>query len=257
MGKRDKESPNLGKRRKQTLPVNAPNSDENCLLDAVIFDFDGILMDTDPLWMEAETHFAAMHGRAWTSEMGQQLIGLPFSATIEALKQHTQTGYSPAEIETWLVNLMVAEVQKQAAPWLPGIEDLIGALRAAQVPRALVTSVSRPIALAAVNRLDPHTFAVIITAEDVSCPKPDPQPYQVAIAALTNEAPGITAKRVVALEDSPSGIASALAAGTRTVGIPCVLPVEKRVGLSRVPSAACLDLALLCRIAAGEVVDLL
>lgn len=257
MGKRDEKSSDLGKMRKLMPSVKIKDSAEKCLLQAVIFDFDGILMNTDPLWMEAEAHFAALHGQTWTSERGQQLIGLPFSATIAALKKHTQTSSSPAEIKTWLINFMVAKVGEQVAPWLPGIEDLIGELRSAQVPLALVTSVSRPIAFAAVNQLDPHTFAVVVTAEDVTSSKPDPQPYEVAIAALTEVAPSITAKRVVALEDSPSGIASALAAGTNVVGIPCVLPVEKRAGLSRVPSAEFLDLASLCRIAAGEVVDLL
>ncbi|MGO1178555.1 HAD-IA family hydrolase, partial [Cellulosimicrobium funkei] len=82
--------------------------------------------------------------------------------------------------------------------------------------------------------------------------KPDPEPYLLAAQRL-----GVDVTRCVAIEDSPAGIASARAAGAATLGVEAVVPVLPAPGLSRTPSLELVDVALLSRLVAGDVVDLM
>ena len=131
---------------------------------------------------------------------------------------------------------------EREAVLMPGALDLLAEVRQAGIPRILVTSSERVIMDAVLTSLARHdiAFTATVCGADVREPKPDPEPYLLA-AALIGADPGAC----VALEDSPNGVLSALAAGCVTIAVPGVAPVAPRPGLTIVGSLAEVDLALL------------
>jgi beta-phosphoglucomutase-like phosphatase (HAD superfamily) len=108
----------------------------------------------------------------------------------------------------------------------------------------------RSLTTALVAAAPAGVFGAVVAGDDVTFGKPHPESYLLAAAQL-----GVDVRRCVAIEDSPPGIASALAAGARTIGIEVVVPVPPQPGLSRIGSLTELTLADLGRIAQGAIVD--
>lgn len=114
---------------------------------------------------------------------------------------------------------------------MPGAGELLDALRDEGVPVALVTSSLPEIADAVLKSVGRDRFDAIVTAGDVLRPKPDPEPYLTAARLL-----GVRPVRSVVLEDSPTGVAAATAAGCAVVAVPSLLPIEAAPGRLVVPS---------------------
>ncbi|PFG43075.1 HAD superfamily hydrolase (TIGR01509 family) [Isoptericola jiangsuensis] len=223
-------------------------SDAPALPAAVLWDMDGTLVDTEPYWIRAEHELVAAYGGSWSHEQALELVGNPLTVSAEILRD---AGVDlPVE---GIVDHLLGRVRHQvdlAVPWRPGARELLAALGGAGIPCALVTMSYSVLADAVVAHV-PGAFTTLVTGDQVSRGKPDPEPYLVAAARL-----GVAVTGCVAIEDSPTGITSALAAGARTLGVEAVVPVEPRPGLSRADSLADVDLDVVRRIAAGEVVDL-
>nr|WP_149204511.1 HAD family phosphatase [Actinotalea subterranea] len=217
---------------------------------AVLWDMDGTLVDTEPAWMGAEAALVAEFGGRWTQEDALTMIGLPLEPAARILQTHG-VDLPVEEIGERLVDGVVAAVARELA-WQPGALDLLAALRAAGVPCALVTMSYRRFAEAVLAQGPEGLFDVVVTGDEVTHGKPHPEPYLLAAAAL-----GVEARQCVAIEDSPVGVASALASGARTLGVQHIAPVESRPGLSRVGSLEGIGLREIAGIAAGEVIDLL
>lgn len=211
-----------------SAPPEAP-----ALPAAVLLDLDGTLIDTEPLWLAAETALAAQHGVTWTVQDGLAQVGRSMRSTGDALARRG-VDLAVEEIVATLVARVGAAV-RASVPWQPGAWELLEALCLLQVPMALVTSSPRvlaePVAAAAARRYAAPVFASVVAGDDGPRPKPDPEPYLWAAARL-----GVDVTRCVVLEDSPSGIASGLAAGARVIGVESVLPVTPRPGLGIVRS---------------------
>jgi HAD superfamily hydrolase (TIGR01509 family) len=216
---------------------------------AVLWDMDGTLVDTEPYWIRAEHELVAAHGGSWSHEQALELVGNPLTVSAELL-QAAGVDLPVAGIVDHLLGKVRHQVDAEV-PWRPGARELLAALGAAGVPCALVTMSYSVLADAVVAHV-PGAFTTLVTGDQVSRGKPDPEPYLVAAARL-----GVAVGECVAIEDSPTGITSALAAGARTLGVEAVLPVEPRPGLSRAKSLVDVDLDVVRRIAGGEVVDLL
>ena len=215
-------------------------------LQAVMFDMDGLLVNSEPLWFEAESAIMARMGSPWGPADQQHLIGgsLPRST---AYMQGKAAQPVPREvIAKWLVEGMADLVRARGVQVMPGALDLLAEITAAGVPHALVTSAEPEIMTAALDSIGVR-FPVTVCAADVIRGKPDPEPYRLAAARL-----GVAPERSVALEDSPTGIRSAHAAGLTVVAVPSVPPPP---GLARltVPSLRAVDLATLRETAAGRV----
>nr|WP_277210784.1 HAD family phosphatase [Isoptericola croceus] len=209
---------------------------------------DGTLVDTEPYWIAAEHELVAEHGGTWTHDQALQLVGNPLEVSAGVLRD-AGVDLPVPEIVERLLTRVTAQVRDDV-PWRPGARDLLDMLGGAGVRCALVT-MSYAVLAEAVTAHVPGAFAVLVTGDQVERGKPDPEPYLVAARRL-----GVAAEDCVAIEDSPAGISSALAAGARTLGVEAVLPVEPRAGLSRARTLADVDLELLRRLAAGDVLDL-
>jgi HAD superfamily hydrolase (TIGR01509 family) len=187
-------------------------------LGAVLFDMDGLLVDSEPLWFEAERSVMSRLGGPWAEADQQELIGGSLAHTVGYMRARARWPVPPEQIASWLLGAMTDLLTGGGVPLMPGAAELLAGLDAAGIPRGLVTSAQRQI-MTAVLASTGLVFAVTVCGEDVRVTKPGPEPYQRG-AALLGEAPA----RCVALEDSPNGVASALAAGCPVIAVPSLHP---------------------------------
>ncbi|MFD1506840.1 HAD family hydrolase [Georgenia yuyongxinii] len=217
---------------------------------AVLWDMDGTLVDTEPYWMASETELVSRHGGIWTHEQGLQLVGNDLITSARIIRAQTGIPGTDEEIVEQVLAGVVERVRTHGAPWRPGALDLLARLRGAGVPCALVTMSYDVFAAAVLEAAPPGTFDVVVTGDQVTRGKPHPEAYLTAADRL-----GVDITRCVAVEDSPTGVVSALASGARTIAVPLMLPIEAREGLSRLRTLEDVELDLLARIADGDVVD--
>ena len=198
---------------------------------AVIFDNDGLLLDTEEAWTRAEVELFARRRRTWTMAHKQELLGSsgPIAeAKLERMLDLPGTGRALWEE---LHELVMDEVLKPIEP-RPGAFELLARLTAAGVPLGLASNSSRPFVervLTSAGLLGARSpFSVVVTAEDVEHPKPAPDLYLAACAAL-----GADPTRCAALEDSEPGARAAVAAGLWVIGVPYLPggPMPAGIGL--------------------------
>jgi HAD superfamily hydrolase (TIGR01509 family) len=190
--------------------------------EAVVFDNDGLLLDTEDAWTRAESTLFERRGHVFTFEHKRELLGTArdvASAKIEAMLD--LPGQAEALYDE-LHELVMAEARKGVAP-RPGAIELLESLRSAGVPVAVASNSSREFVesvLGVAELLDGH-FDAVVTVEDVASPKPAPDIYLAACDAL-----GAAPSRSAALEDSAIGVASAAAAGMFVIGVPYFADTE-------------------------------
>ena len=143
-------------------------------------------------------------------------------------------------IDTGSVKSTVQEVGLFATElvWRPGARELLHDVRAAGVPTALVTSTSRRAVEVALDTLGRHNFDAVVCGDEVAFTKPHPDPYLRAAKLL-----GVEPSGCVAIEDSPAGVASALAAGARVIGVPNAVSLSPMTGLTLLTTLSGLTLA--------------
>jgi HAD superfamily hydrolase (TIGR01509 family) len=189
-------------------------------VQAVLFDMDGTIVDTEPYWIAAEYALVRAHGGTWTDEHAHALVGSALLVSAEYIREHGQVDLAPERIVELLLDEVVASALA-AMPWRPGARELLAEAAAAGVPCALVTMSYRRLADAVVDALPAGTFATVVTGDQVLDGKPHPEAYLTAAARL-----GVDAAHCVAIEDSPTGVASAEAAGCAVVAVPHHVPLD-------------------------------
>ena len=181
---------------------------------AVLWDMDGTLVDTEPLWMAAETPLVESHGGTWTHEDALRLVGLGLHDAARVL-QDAGVKMSADAIVTHLTDEVMASLAREGVPFRPGARELLADLRARGVKTALVTMSLRHMALSIAELIGPDAFDIVIAGDDATRPKPYPDPYLQACAGL-----GVDPTDCVAIEDSPNGLRAAVASGTTSLGVP-------------------------------------
>jgi HAD superfamily hydrolase (TIGR01509 family) len=182
---------------------------------AVVFDNDGLLLDTEEAWTRAETELFARRGAEFSFEHKRDLIGS--SHTIAAGKLEVMLGL-PGEGEALMAELhelVMEEARKEVAP-RPGAVELVDALNDAGIPIAVASNSQRAFldrVLRSSGMAD--RFAITVAGDEVPNPKPAPDIYLEACRRL-----GAEPARSVGLEDSPTGATAAKAAGLTVIGVP-------------------------------------
>jgi len=197
---------------------------------AVLFDMDGLLIDSEPLWLESETAVMARLGASWSTADQMQLLGGSLNRTVAYLLAKATRPVPPATVAQWLMAGIAERVQTRGVPIRPGARELLAEVAAAGLPHALVTSSERRFMDVVLARTGMR-FDVTVCADDVAMTKPDPEPYLLAAKLL-----GVEPGRCFALEDSPNGVASAQAAGCQVFAVPSLVPIEPAPGRTVVGS---------------------
>ena len=183
---------------------------------AIIFDMDGVLVDSEPLFLNAINRLLVQEGVDPVSEAENQefLIGTTIQETWRQLKLRRPLPL-PAETYMQRYDAIVREVMMQELAPQPGVRALIAACRQRGLPVAVASS-SRHIwvdlKLAAIGLTG--AFDLVLGGDDVTRGKPEPDIYLKAAAGL-----GLPPEQCIAIEDSPIGIAAAVAAGTCTIAV--------------------------------------
>lgn len=191
---------------------------------AVLFDNDGLTLDTEPIWTRAEEVLFARYGVEFTMDHKRYILGS--APAVAAVKLEEILGHPGQALTEELYALTIAAFAGGVEP-MPGALELIAALREAGIPIGLVSNSTRAFVDAALAQAGlTGTFAVTVVGEEVAAPKPAPDTYLAAAAAL-----GVDPLGCVVLEDSPTGVEAGRAAGMRTIGVPSLDGVELRADL--------------------------
>lgn len=202
---------------------------------AVLFDMDGTLIDSEPAWMAAEARLAAEFGIDWTAADAAALVGIDLWDGAAHFIARGVTMDADAIVER-LVDEVIADLG-DTLPARPGALELLRALRDEGVPIALVTMSTRSIVdrveAALARSLGGSPFDATVAGDECDEGKPHPEPYLRGAALL-----GVDAADAVAIEDSFTGVASALAAGITTIGVPHAVDVSRVPGVVHWPTLA-------------------
>lgn len=209
------------------------------LARAVLFDMDGLLVDSEPLWTVAETELAARLGGVWNDEVKAAVVGHRLDTAIPIILEWYGVPVTAASVDgAWgsLLSRMV-ELFDTELPLHDGALDLIDAVRSRGVATALVSSSYRVLVDAALHRLGAKRFDVTLAGDEVTHAKPAPEPYLTACARL-DVPPALS----VVVEDALSGVLAAEAAGCPVVAVPFVAPIEPAPGRWVVPALTDIDI---------------
>lgn len=189
---------------------------------AVIFDNDGLLLDTESVWTRAERDLFERYGREFTPADKLELVGTSAEIAGGVLERRLGEQGRAWELIEELNALVIAELE-HGVEAMVGARDLLEALKRRGTPIGLVSNSPLRFVLRSIEIVGFHEeFDVVLSAHEVAAPKPAPDPYLEACRRLGVE-PG---PEVVALEDSPTGVAAARAAGLRVIGVPSLDGVE-------------------------------
>ncbi len=193
-------------------------------LQAVLFDMDGLLVDTEHAWFAAETSVMAELGGSWSEADAVAMVGGPLDRVARYMSGLVGDSVDPRRVETLIVDTMAALLEA-GADHRPGADALLESLVVAGIPCALVSSSPRLLVDAVLASVGGDRFAFTIAGDEVPRTKPFPDPYLLATARL-----GAEASRCIVLEDSPTGVAAGEAAGCLVVAVPYVATIEPAPG---------------------------
>jgi HAD superfamily hydrolase (TIGR01509 family) len=202
---------------------------------ALLFDMDGTLVDSEELWLEAEIRTMRALGAPWGPDDQAHCLGGPLERVAEYMVQRAGASVPSDVVGQRLLTEVLDLVRALPPLWRPGARELVEDCLAQRVPCALVSASWRSLMNAVVAAISAdlgrQPFDVIIAGDEVSVSKPHPEPYLAAARHL-----GVEIDDCAAIEDSPTGVRSAHAAGAFTVAVPHLVPIAPDARLVVVPT---------------------
>jgi HAD superfamily hydrolase (TIGR01509 family) len=211
-----------------------PDSDEvhaggTLLPAAVLFDMDGLLVETEHLWYAAEGTVMAGLGAEWGPEHQAALVGGPLSHAVSYMVGHAGGGHDEDEVMDQLLTEMERLLRSEPVHWRPGAKALLFACQEAGVPVALVSASWRnlvdAVSDAVLHEVGHGMFTTTVAGDESERTKPFPDPYLLAAARI-----GVDPAHCVVLEDSAVGAAAGRASGAFVVAVPSVVEVAPERG---------------------------
>lgn len=187
---------------------------------AVLWDMDGTLVDSEPLWLEAELEMLARYGLELTDEIRTMLVGSGLRAAAEVFRGLGVTMSVDEIIDEW-AGAVIAGFERDGFDWRPGALELLQQLRASGIPSVMVTMSVRSIAETVIAQLPEGTFVGLVSGDDVAHEKPHPDPYLRGAALV-----GARVEDCVVIEDSGNGLRSAMASGAVSIGVPNIVALD-------------------------------
>lgn len=190
--------------------------------DAVLWDMDGTLVDTEKLWTVSLADTARWLGGELSRAAREAMVGGNMTGTLDILFDDLGVAPDPARQAAaveWL-STRTAELFAAGLEWRPGARDALRAVRAAGWPTALVTNTGRALTELALDTIGRDFFITSVCGDEVAHGKPAPDPYRRAAELL-----GVEPGRCLAVEDSPTGALAAERAGAAVLVVPCEVPV--------------------------------
>jgi len=198
-----------------------PTSTMTDFYSAVFFDMDGLLVNSEPLWLESETEMMAEFDYQWLESDQAACLGGPLDRVgdyMSGLIGGKRDGHS---LMLEIIERMVLKF-KGDLPFMPGAVELINDLRTHDVEITLVSASPRSLVDAALSNFEINPFARSISSNDVKITKPDPEGYLLAAASG-----GHDISNCLVLEDSLTGVTAAKASGAWVLAVPHLVPIEK------------------------------
>ncbi|MCS5719399.1 HAD family phosphatase [Herbiconiux sp. CPCC 205763] len=186
---------------------------------AVLWDMDGTIVDTEPYWMRAQEELVESYGGTWTHEAAMTLVGSGLDRSARIMQEFGVE--MPADEIIQLLSTKVMEQISEHVPWRPGALELLTALHERGVPQALVTMSIGRMARHVAGFVPADVFATVVSADVVTQSKPHPEAYLTAAQTL-----GVDIAHTVAIEDSVTGVTSAVASGAAVIGVQHLLNLD-------------------------------
>ncbi|HUW87810.1 MAG TPA: HAD family phosphatase [Candidatus Paceibacterota bacterium] len=211
------------------------NPHDGTFFSAILFDMDGTLVDTEPLWLVSETELMDEYDYAWTSQDQANCLGGPLDRVGEYMHDLAGKVESPEFFRDSLIARM-AEKLHRGAVLMDGAAELLQVCAEFEIPVALVSASPRILVDAVLENLPSHRFQVSVSSDDVVNTKPDPEGYLKSVDML-----GVDIATCLILEDSLTGVEAARASGGFVVAIPHLVPIDESARVRVVSTVRELD----------------
>jgi HAD superfamily hydrolase (TIGR01509 family) len=198
-----------------------PTSTTTDFYSAVFFDMDGLLVNSEPLWLESETEMMAQYGYQWLESDQAACLGGPLDRVGNYMSDLINGKRDGNSLMLEIIERMVLKF-KGDLPFMPGAVELINDLRAHDIEITLVSASPRSLVDAALSNFEINPFARSISSNDVKITKPDPEGYLLAATSG-----GHDISNCLVLEDSLTGVTAAQASGAWVLAVPHLVPIQK------------------------------
>lgn len=193
----------------------------NNFFEAVFFDMDGLMVDSEPEWFSSEIEVTKAFGYTWLEVDQIECLGGPLSKVGQYMFEKCGQQQSPEYFTQTLIDTQVARMRGHT-PTMPGAVELVRELQSHGVKTALVSASPRNIVDAVLDNLGHDLFPFSISADDVAKTKPDPEAYLKA-----SQMSGSNISNCLVFEDSITGMSAAMASGAYLIGVPHLVSIEE------------------------------